>query len=551
MAAPNQRPGPELEGYTWVQALGSGGFADVHLYRQRVPDRDVAIKVVRNIQDLQGARELRREANAMALVSGHPAVVELYAVGTTTDGRPYLVMEYCPVSDVGAQVRTRPMAVDKALDTIIRLCGGVEMLHRSGMVHRDIKPANVMMDSYGKPVLTDFGVTSGIGALEAGALDGFSVLWAPPEQHDSRTHAHPTQDVWALASTAWTLLAGRSPFEDPIGDNSAVAIANRVREGRMRALGRADAPPQLEAALRAAMTLDPLARTPSAAELGRALQKVQEIMGRPVTPMELRDDTARPGSTGPAGAYSGADEGTRLRGMASIDAERTRMSSMPVADFSAAAPGPQADRWRGAETTSRSVEQDDDEDLSSRRRGMHPLAIVALVLVAVLGAAGLVVALLTEGGQITLTGGGSSTTTEEETSLEEIAAPAPAPVTGLAGVIRDGQVHWSWTPGRAVDPNATPVDSAQSAASDGEQSAGGAQSAAASSADDVNAVRDAGDVKNYLYTATRPGQEDITATVTTTEVSIDAVSGENCLEVVAVGEGGRQSTSVKACVAVP
>ena len=103
------------------------------------------------------------------------------------------------------------------------------MLHRAGIVHRDIKPANIMLDSYGRPVLADFGVASPIGVLADGVLDGFSVLWAPPEQQDQRTHIHPTQDVWALASTTWTLLTGRSPFEDPFGDNSAVAVALRIR----------------------------------------------------------------------------------------------------------------------------------------------------------------------------------------------------------------------------------------------------------------------------------------------------------------------------------
>ena len=92
------------------------------------------------------------------------------------------------------------------------------MLHRNGYVHRDIKPANVMFDSYSYPVLGDFGVAARIGALEKGSLDGFSVLWAPPEQHNRSTHAHPTQDVWALATTLWTFLSGRSPFEDPVGD---------------------------------------------------------------------------------------------------------------------------------------------------------------------------------------------------------------------------------------------------------------------------------------------------------------------------------------------
>ncbi|QWW19815.1 serine/threonine protein kinase [Schaalia sp. 19OD2882] len=548
MTPPLPGSGPTISGYTWVRALGAGGFADVHLYRQQVPSRDVAVKVVRQVQDERGARELRREANAMASVAGHPAVVELYAVGTTTDGRPYLVMEYCPVADVAEQVRTRPMGLDKALDTMIRLCGGVEMLHRCGLVHRDIKPANIMMDNYGKPVLCDFGVASPMGALEPGALDGFSVLWAPPEQQDPRTHAHPTQDVWALAATTWTLLSGRSPFEDPIGENTVASIATRVRSGRMRALGRADAPAELEAALRAAMALDPVERTASAAELGRALQHVQEIMGRPVTVMELRDEAPQFG-TGPGHVPEGGPDGTRLRGMPSVDADRTRLHSIPSIDFDSESPVPVMDVWRTSATSERRVTSIDElpewEERARRsgaRNGTHPLVVVALVGVGALVSAALVVSLLTDGGQISLAGGGSAT----PAGVPEAAAsggqppvetPAPAPVSGLQGQVKGSEVVWTWREGSTVEDE-------QSADQD-------AQSGPGATASPEPGVVTAGKAKSYIYTATRPGSDEVTKGAKNTTATVQASAGQNCLEVVAVGDDGRQSTPVRACVQVP
>ena len=39
--------GPQIPGFRWVRPLGQGGFADVFLYRQELPSREVAIKVVR------------------------------------------------------------------------------------------------------------------------------------------------------------------------------------------------------------------------------------------------------------------------------------------------------------------------------------------------------------------------------------------------------------------------------------------------------------------------------------------------------------------------
>ena len=310
--------GPDIPGFRWVRPLGQGGFADVFLYRQELPSRDVAIKVVRAQGDARGTKELHREADAMTLLSGHPSVVELHGVGTTADGRAYLVMEYCPVADLLTQVRARPMSLEDALDTMIKICGVVETFHWQGYVHRDIKPSNIMMDAYGKPVLADFGVASKVGALEVGAFDGFSVLWAPPEQQDVTAPASPLQDVWALASTTWTFVTGRSPFEDPIGDNSAASIANRVQRGRMRGLGRADAPCELERVLRAAMAVDPAERTASAKEFGEGLQRVQEEIGYPRTEMEIKEKRSE------ASVTVAGDQKTRLRGAPVIDPDATR-----------------------------------------------------------------------------------------------------------------------------------------------------------------------------------------------------------------------------------
>lgn len=549
-------PPPEIEGLTWVRALGSGGFADVHLYRQSLPARDVAVKVVRDPTESGSVDEMHREADATAAVAGHPAVIELHGAGTTEDGRPYLIMEYCPVADIGEQARARPMAVDRTLDLIIRVCGGVEALHRAGLVHRDIKPSNIMLDAYGRPVLADFGVAAPIGELEPGRLDGFSVLWAPPEQQDARTHAHPTQDVWALAATTWTLLTGRSPFEDPLGDNGAFAVAHRVRSGRLRGLGRPDAPAQLEGVLRAAMALDPLERTGSALRLGEDLQGIQRVMGRPVTAMSIEpgglaaepvlpatDESGAAVKTRQRGSRPAAPAGTRRRARPSVDPERTRMRA-PSYDFQNEVPKPSADEWEQPKipevSTSRPA-----EPTGPRGRRIHPLGVVALSVVGAVAAAGLVIAMLTNGGRTTslapATGGGAA----GEQPGDAIDA-LPLPVSALTGRVDGGDVVWTWVDGTdaagatpGTDGGATASGSADGGAQDGGTGGAGADATAHPAAE------------SYIYTVERPGQEERTERTNLNSVKVVAVSGENCIEVVAVAAGGREAAPVRQCVQVP
>ena len=87
---------PELDGFRFTRLLGSGGFSDVFQYEQELPERSVAVKVLLadGVDEVARARFVE-EANLMARLSAHPSIVTIFHAGVATDGRPYLVMEYC------------------------------------------------------------------------------------------------------------------------------------------------------------------------------------------------------------------------------------------------------------------------------------------------------------------------------------------------------------------------------------------------------------------------------------------------------------------------
>ena len=89
---------PALAGHTPIELVGTGGYADVFLYEQHMPNRKVAVKVL--ISDVLSGETQRRqftaEANTMAKVSTHPYIVSIFHADVAADGRPYIVMEYYP-----------------------------------------------------------------------------------------------------------------------------------------------------------------------------------------------------------------------------------------------------------------------------------------------------------------------------------------------------------------------------------------------------------------------------------------------------------------------
>ena len=282
-------PPPELPGFTYLQLLGTGGFADVFLYEQEMPRRKVAVKVLLADRIATGsAQEFAGEANVMAMLSTHPAIVTIYQAGVAGDGRPYLVMEYCPRPNLQVRSRKDPFSVAEALRVGIQVAGAVETAHRGGILHRDIKPANILVTEYNRPALTDFGIASTTGAMNEAT--GMSIPWSPPESFADPPVSGTRSDVYALGATVYTLLTGRSPFESPEGRNSSADLIERIERAPLPAIGRPDSPPSLQAVLERAMAKSADARYPSAVAFARALQKVQIELAHSVTPVDIVDD---------------------------------------------------------------------------------------------------------------------------------------------------------------------------------------------------------------------------------------------------------------------
>ncbi|MEV8218354.1 serine/threonine-protein kinase [Microbacterium sp. NPDC077391] len=282
-------PPPQLPGFTYLQPLGAGGFADVFLYEQEMPRRKVAVKVLLADRITTGAaQEFTDEANVMAMLSTHPAIVTIYQAGVAGDGRPYLVMEYCPRPNLQARARREPFSVAEALRVGIQVAGAVETAHRAGVLHRDIKPANILVTEYNRPALTDFGIASTAGAVTEAA--GMSIPWSPPESFAEPPRSGPRTDVYALGATVYTLLAGRSPFERPGERNTSADLIERIERMALPVLARADSPGSLQATLARSMAKNPDDRYPSAVAFARALQKVQIELAHSVTPIDIVDE---------------------------------------------------------------------------------------------------------------------------------------------------------------------------------------------------------------------------------------------------------------------
>jgi serine/threonine protein kinase len=271
---------PDLPRYRFIGHIWAGGNAQVYLYEQDLPHRKVAVKVLNESALSEAARHrFTAEANVTADLA-HRHIVQVFDANVTADGRPFIVMPYYPQPNLSVRARRSHFSVADVLRIGIQVGSAVETSHRRGVLHRDIKPQNILTDSYGEPALTDFG----IAATQGGdGPDALSVPWSPPEMLDETSPGDQRADVYSLGATLWHLLAGRSPFEQPGGDNGTFALMERIKSDPSPRTQRPDVPDRLERLLRQAMAKDPAARPQSAMALIRGLQAVEEELRLPLT----------------------------------------------------------------------------------------------------------------------------------------------------------------------------------------------------------------------------------------------------------------------------
>jgi hypothetical protein len=372
------------------------------------------------------------------------------------------VLEYCSRPGLGQRYRSERFTVAEVLETGVRLAAALETVHRAGIVHRDIKPGNVLTNDFGRPVLSDFGIASSVDS--DGPAVGMSIPWAAPELLAAQPHGDERSDVYSLAATLFSALAGRSPFERPGGGNEAADLVGRIERGTPSPLTREDVPERLRTVLARAMAREPVQRHARAVDLGRDLQAVQQDLGLPMTPLELE---AEPGAAPGAPLDGGAADATRARSVVEVapaaprgpvapapvdlgGAEgATRMRPVHQVSATGAAPAP-APAWAGAQPApapAPAPAPGPDEVRIEVGPGHAPARRTGRVLAAV-GSAVVVVGAIVAA--VVLGGGGSQGSPQDDETdfvppAPTVAAVVPSPTNLFGARQEDGTVVFTWT----------------------------------------------------------------------------------------------------------
>jgi serine/threonine-protein kinase len=254
--------------YEIVGELGTGSMGVVYRARDKILDREIALKVLRADPVVQSEllERFQREARACARLR-HPNIVTVYDMGASAEAA-YIAMELLDGIDWRRAIRqNHRLTVSARLELMAQVCDALGHAHAAGIVHRDIKPSNLFLAPGPQAKVLDFGIahlpTSNL--TRTGRVLGTPDYMAPEQISGSKCEAR--SDLFSAGIVFFEFLAGVHPFRAPF-------IPRRIAEGSPELL--TEVAPQLPGVLGMiflkALEARPDARFQTGAEFAAALR---------------------------------------------------------------------------------------------------------------------------------------------------------------------------------------------------------------------------------------------------------------------------------------
>ncbi|MCB9471284.1 MAG: SEL1-like repeat protein [Candidatus Obscuribacterales bacterium] len=228
--------------YELRSEIGRGGMGAIYLARDlEAEDESASLVAVKVLLQQIGEEEQSRnrfllEARAVSSLA-HPGVVKVKEYSITSDGMPYIVMDFLPGKTLDKLLAEGAFDIEAMLDLVIQICDAIGHAHRRNVIHRDMKPGNIIVveeeDGTIRPVLVDFGLAkifSQTGSLSMHLTQTGQIFGSPPYMSPEQCQGlkiTPATDIYSLGCILYEAVTGDAPFT---GDNPLTVIFQHIHD---------------------------------------------------------------------------------------------------------------------------------------------------------------------------------------------------------------------------------------------------------------------------------------------------------------------------------
>ena len=233
--------GKQIGSYIIDGEAGVGGMGIVYSGKRNDKEfeQKVAIKILKHgITSEYLLKRFQIERQTLANLQ-HQNIARLLDGGRTSDGLPYLVMEFIDGIPITEYSNKNKLNFEERLKLFREVCTAVQYAHQNLVIHRDLKPGNILVTKNGTPKLLDFGIAK---LIDEDLVDSNESLTRTGVWHLTPEYASPEQikgekistasDVYSLGVLLYQILTGVQPYK--ISNNSPSVISKIITEEKIQ-----------------------------------------------------------------------------------------------------------------------------------------------------------------------------------------------------------------------------------------------------------------------------------------------------------------------------
>lgn len=212
--------------YRLERKIAQGGMSSVYLCTNiELGNKWVAKHIDKKYSNFLYEEEILKKLNHISL----PKIIDI----CNEDSGIYIIESYIEGTSLQKKLEILgQLTVDKVIEYALQLCEVLIYLHNikpKPIIHKDLKPSNIIITSYERLVLIDFGISEELGGRRGGVKAGTNA-YASPEQLAHPGASDTRGDIYSFGIVLHQMLTGQLPGGDNenLKANKASSIYNNL-----------------------------------------------------------------------------------------------------------------------------------------------------------------------------------------------------------------------------------------------------------------------------------------------------------------------------------